>query len=271
MTFFSRISSIFDRPLQLGTVLLYYRIESVIGMGSYGFTYRVTDLNTGEEKVLKQLRKSKQKLASGRKSFQNEQAILQEIKHSCIPQLFHSFVWNDEPFFVMTYIQGKTFEQLIFEEQHVYTEERAFSIIYDILRIVSHFHKQGIIHRDLRIPNILTEGGLIYIVDFGLACRMGEKDTREETFFGEKQYMREIHYRSDFYALGHFLLFLLYSGYTPVLKKERPWYEELPLSHDGRSIIMRMLRITTPYENAEELMNHIETMEKERSICFKDF
>lgn len=271
MKFFSRISGIFDRPLQLGTVLMHYRINSVIGMGSYGFTYLVTDLNTGEEKVLKQLRKSKRKLASGRKSFQDEQAILREITHPCIPQLFHSFVWNDEPFFVMAYIQGKTFEQLIFEEQYVYTEEIAFSIICDILRVVSHFHNQGIVHRDLRIPNILTEDGCIYIVDFGLACRMGEKDQREETFFGEKQYMREVHYRSDFYALGHFLLFLLYSGYTPVSKKERPWYEELPLSDEGRSIIMRMLRIETPYENAEELMNHIETMKKGRNICFKDF
>jgi serine/threonine-protein kinase len=271
MKLFSRISGIFDRPLQPDTVLMHYRINSVIGMGSYGFTYLVTDLNTGEEKVLKQLRKSKRKLASGRKSFQDEQAILREITHPCIPQLFHSFVWNDEPFFVMAYIQGKTFEQLIFEEQYVYTEEIAFSIIFDILRIVSHFHNQGIVHRDLRIPNILTEDGRIYIVDFGLACRMGEKDQREETFFGEKQYMREVHYRSDFYALGHFLLFLLYSGYTPVSKKERPWYEELPLSDEGRSIIMRMLRIETPYENAEELMNHIETMKKGRNICFKDF
>jgi len=53
----------------------------------------------------------------------------------------------------------------------VYTEERAFSIIYDILRIVSHFHKQGIIHRDLKPENIIVNDNGVKIIDYGISKR----------------------------------------------------------------------------------------------------
>jgi serine/threonine-protein kinase len=70
--------------------------------------------------------------------------------------------------------------------------------------------------------------------------------------------MREPYFRSDFYALGHFMLFLLYSGYRTAEKKERPWYEELPLSEEGCLILKRMLQIEQAYETVDELIADME-------------
>ncbi len=145
--------------------------------------------------------------------------------------------------FLMEYMPGKNFEDYIFSDGHVYTEREVFKILYEILEIVSVFHSKGIIHRDLRIPNILMKENEISIIDFGLAKLKGEGDERATTYEGEQALMREVHFRSDFYALGHFSLFLLYAGYESNEKHEKPWYDELTLENYNREMLMRMLQI----------------------------
>ncbi|WP_020060655.1 serine/threonine protein kinase [Bacillus sp. 123MFChir2] len=270
---FQKVLAWFDRPLCIDTVVAQrYQIQRILGMGSYGFTYLVTDLLSGEEKVLKQLRKSKQRYASGRKSFTYEQAILQQVEHHAIPRFFHSFSWRKGSFFVMEEMCGKTFEDFIFEYGEMYTEKEVFLILYKVLYVVSYFHSQGIVHRDLRIPNILMNDDEIFIIDFGLARFIGENDERAHSYKGEQAYMREIHYRSDFYALGHFALFLLYSSYESS-KEEQPWHEELTLSANSIDVIMRMLQMKEPYyENVQELIDDVRCIiERMGDTCSKSF
>ena len=138
-------------------------------MGSYGVTYVVNDLQINRYKVLKQLRQSKQRYESGRKSFEQEKMILQTLNYHAIPSLYDHFIWEKKSFFVMEYMPGKIFEDYIFIDGYVYTEREVFEILYEILEIVSVFHSEGIIHRDLRIPNILMKENQISIIDFGLA------------------------------------------------------------------------------------------------------
>ena len=95
----------------------------------------------------------------------------------------------------------KNFEDYIFSDGHVYTEREVFKILYEILEIVSVFHSADIIHRDLRIPNILMKENQISIIDFGLAKLKGEGDERATTYEGEQALMREVHFRSDFMRL----------------------------------------------------------------------
>lgn len=48
-----RVLALFDRPLRKNTIVAErYKIESVIGMGSYGVTYVVNDLQINRYKVL---------------------------------------------------------------------------------------------------------------------------------------------------------------------------------------------------------------------------
>ena len=79
-------------------------------------------------------------------------------------------------------------------------------------------------------------------------------------------------YRSDFYALGHFVLFLLYSSYESS-KEEQPWYKELTLSVNSCDVIMRMLQMKEPYyENVQELMEDVRCIiERMGNTCSKSF
>jgi serine/threonine protein kinase, bacterial len=58
---------------------------------------------------------------------------------------------------------------------------------------------------------------------------------------------------SDFYALGHFLLFLLYSTYEFEGAKEKRWEEELGLSESARRIIRKLLAIDGLYQSCKEI------------------
>lgn len=76
----------------------------------------------------------------------------------------------------MEYIEGKTFEDLLFYDGHVFDEQQTISILKEVLHSVSFLHRRGIIHRDLRIPNLIVSGGTIRIIDFGLACHLTERE-----------------------------------------------------------------------------------------------
>ncbi|WP_236692802.1 serine/threonine protein kinase [Aneurinibacillus tyrosinisolvens] len=260
---YTRIKEWFmDRPLPEGSLVKSsYRIEKVLGLGSYGISYLVSDLSSGKLRVLKQVRPSRLGTAKGRPLYEYEIGILSGIGHSQMPTLFDAFEEKQNLFYVMSYIEGKTLEDLLFEDGCTYDEQKSFQTIMDLLELVDYLHRKGIIHRDVRIPNVIWHEGKVYLIDFGLARYLGDSASyTEETTDGywmEKRLKREVHPRSDLYALGHFMLFMLYSTYTNEDKKEESWEDELELSAPATHIIRRMLQLDTPYKSIEELREDI--------------
>ncbi len=248
-----------ERPFKNGTVLKgQYKIASFLGKGSYGIAYEAYNLRENEEVVIKQLRRRKGFNAS-LNAFKREAAMLQKLNHPSIPKFIDYFQEGKHYMLVMEHIKGKNFEDLIFHEGQVYDEKTSFSILLNVLEIVNYFHKQGVVHRDLRIPNIMMKNGRIYIIDFGLARFINDRkqcDMKKMT--EEKKLFRDISFKSDFYALGHFVLFLLYSSYEPLSTSENSWENELKLGKQTKSIIRRMLQIDEPYETAEELIREVQ-------------
>ncbi|AJO16535.1 protein kinase [Bacillus paralicheniformis] len=248
---------LFDRPLKKGTVLEgRYRINRVLGMGSYGITYLAEELGRSGFRVIKQQRKTKAWTSAGRRSFNREAEILRELDLPAAPRIYEVLQAAGERFIVMEYIEGKTFEDLLFYDGHVFDEQQTISILKEVLHSVSFLHRRGIIHRDLRIPNLIVSGGTIRIIDFGLACHLTERE-RVDDRHPEKRLMRAVSVKSDFYALGHFALFLLYSEFTPSGEEEKSWEEELCLSSGFTSVLRKMLQIDQPYERAEDIIGDL--------------
>ncbi|TWL18783.1 putative serine/threonine-protein kinase YbdM [Bacillus licheniformis] len=168
---------LFDRPLKKGTVLEgRYRINRVLGMGNYGITYLAEELGRSGFRVIKQQRKTKAWTSAGRRSFNREAEILRELDLPAAPRLYEVLRAAGERFIVMEYIEGKTFEDLLFYDGRVFDEQQTISILKEVLHSVSLLHSRGIIHRDLRIPNLIVNRGTIRIIDFGLACRLTERE-----------------------------------------------------------------------------------------------
>jgi serine/threonine protein kinase len=234
-----------------------YQVMNHLGVGSYGHSYLVFDLESQQKKVLKALRIHKRMTKSGKSDFELEKDLLQYIKHSGFPRYFEDGVHNNIPFYTMEYIEGKNFEQLIFHDGQRYSEIDAFRIANQLLEHIHYLHEHELIHRDIRIPNVIKNGSKIVLIDLGLARkRNGEPGAGK----ARKQHLRkEVNPQADFYGLGHFLLFLLYSNFSfPEKKKESSWEEELEISYHAKNIISRLLQIKDCYESCAQVREDIQ-------------
>lgn len=250
------VSELFERPLKNGFVIENrYLITGFLGKGSYGMTYYAVDQKTAERIVVKQLRKRKHK--TNKQGFIKEAEMLSSLSHPSIPKCLDFVQDKDELFLMMELIEGKNFEELILGESKTISEKESLHYLLEVLKIVRYLHDHQLIHRDLRLPNILLKNDQLFIIDLGLAAFLNEKQktpAKEKHGSLEKQLFRDLSVESDFYALGHFLLFLLYSNFTPTSKKERSWEEELTLTNETKQIIRRLLKLEPCYEKVDEII-----------------
>ncbi|GMK42378.1 serine/threonine protein kinase [Paenibacillus sp. CCS19] len=246
-----------DFPLRQGMVWAgRYRIEQYIGEGSYGQAYRCIDQQTGAAVLLKRSKPSKR--AVGRKLLQRESDVLQTLRHPQIPSWLGEAVHRRETALVMAFIEGDSLERAMIERGATYTQWQALRIVRDLLGPLGHLHAAGFVHRDVRIPNVLAYGERIYLIDYGLACRIGEElraegassaksKSQEPSGFADgweavKQRMRAPETTSDLHGLGHLFLFLMYAGYEPVEgQEERSWEEELTMDPKVKLFVRGLL------------------------------
>lgn len=242
------ITRVREKIHQPGTLLLGYKVHSVIGMGSYGVLYLATSLKMKNQVVIKQLRRRKLTQV-GRESFSKEKEIMNKLSHPSLPKLLDSFSYQGKPYLVISKVHGDNLDKLIFEEKKLFSKVESFLLLEEVLEVVQYFHNNGIVHQDLRPPNIIVDGKKIGVIDFGLADFISSESKLPSTSL-----MREKLPKSDFYALGHTLLFVLYSSYSPTSKKKRTWEDELNLSNVEKHFIRRLLQIEEPFENVEEVL-----------------
>lgn len=254
------VLDILERSIKKGHLLHdRYKIIHFIGKGSYGLAYQAEDTETGKMVVVKQLRKRKNR--SQRGLLEREAKMLSSLQHSAIPALIDIFEEEKRYYLIMEFVEGKNVEELIFYDGIKYNEKESFRILHEVLKIIGYLHGKGIIHRDLRLPNILINGHKVSVIDVGLAVWISEREPIPiESLPFEKRLYREISFKSDFYALGHFVLFLLYSNYQVSSKKEKSWEEELNITENSKGIIRKLLKLESSYENVEEIILDVDNL-----------
>lgn len=235
-----------------------YRVLMLLGTGSYGHSYQVLDKEKNVIKVLKTLRIHKRISTSGRNGFKNEIKFLTQINHPGFPAFYESGSYGKIPYYTMEYIEGKNFEQLIFKENRKFTEHETFKIVRELLHLIDYLHRIQMIHRDIRIPNVMFDGIHVRLVDFGLAIQQKRKKIScEKKFDSELRKLADI--GSDFYGLGHFILFLLYSSWsTEKDVEEKSWEEELNITLLSKQTIRKLLQIETPYDGCGQILMDVE-------------
>ncbi len=247
-----------EKPLKKGIVLQNkYEIIEFIGRGSYGLVYLANDTLTSTLVIVKQNRERKEKNCS--EMLRHEAQMLSRLDHVSIPKCLDYFQENKKFFLVMEYIQGKNFEDIVLNDGRTFEERESLEILLEVVRVVQYLHQNKVIHRDLRLPNIIMKGSQLYIIDFGLSL-LYKDIPKHTTCTKDKNPFREKSVQSDFYALGHFLLFLLYSNFEATEKKERCWEEELTMDNGTKKLIKKLFGIDGGFGDINEIADNLELL-----------
>lgn len=90
-------------------------------------------------------------------------------KHPNIVKLKEVFRDGEELNFIFEYMESNLYQVMKSREGGSFTEREIKSITYQILQGLSHMHKHGFFHRDMKPENLLMTGSTVKVADFGLA------------------------------------------------------------------------------------------------------
>ena len=198
-----------------------YQVEERIGVGGMGEVYKAYDDRLERWVAIKRIRGDKDESEENRERFQREARATAKLNHSSIVHLYDIFQDGDSDCIVMEYVEGVTLDSLI--RNRPLEPLQAVSLGHEIASGLAEAHAKGIIHRDLKVENIIvTPEGHAKILDFGLA-RPFFKDELDASLTGKGQLVgtsrtmspeyvggEDIDHRSDLFSLG----VLLYEAVT---------------------------------------------------------
>ncbi|KAM4546552.1 hormonally up-regulated neu tumor-associated kinase homolog [Fundulus diaphanus] len=147
-----------------------YLIGRKLGEGSFAKVREGLHTLTGEKVAVKVIDKRKAKKDSYvTKNLRREGLIQEMIRHPNIAQLLDILETENSYYLVMELCPGGNLMNHIYEKKHL-DERETQKYIRQLVLAVEHLHRAGVVHRDLKIENLLLdEQDNIKLIDFGLS------------------------------------------------------------------------------------------------------
>lgn len=198
-----------------------YELVATLGSGSFSTVYRARQPSVDRDVAIKVLHTehASPELAS---RFQREAQLLALLSHPNIVKIFDYGQEDGQLFLVMEYLPGGNLSTFLAENNVPWAHR--LHIAEQIAAALDYAHRTGIIHRDIKMDNILLDRhGNAYLSDFGIARLLEDTlgITSAMTMLGTPTYMSPEQWqgvppsrRSDLYMFG-VLLFKLFSGRLP--------------------------------------------------------
>ncbi|XP_009131716.1 mitogen-activated protein kinase 16 isoform X2 [Brassica rapa] len=188
-----------------------YRIEEVIGKGSYGLVCSAYDTHTGEKVAIKKINDIFEHVSDATRILREIKLLrflqhpdIVEIKHILLPPSRREF----KDIYVVFELMESDLHQVIKANDDLTPEHYQF-FLYQLLRGLKYIHTANVFHRDLKPKNILANADCkLKICDFGLA-RVAFNDTPTAIFWTD--YVATRWYRAP-ELCGSF-----FSKYTPAI------------------------------------------------------
>lgn len=208
---------------RVGTQFGEFQIRSVLGAGGMAAVYLAVHGPTGQQVALKILSAQLSHIDSFRQRFELEAQITARLEHpNIVPVIAYGAV-DDSLYIAMRYVPGGTLHDKFVLDGSVSLQTTAHYLA-DIAAALDLAHAHGVIHRDLKLANVLLdEDGRALLSDFGIA-RLIESSlhlTESGSVLGSPHYMspeqnegKPLDARSDLYSLA-VMAFLMVTGQFP--------------------------------------------------------
>jgi Protein kinase domain/Domain of unknown function (DUF4352) len=157
-----------------------YRLDAVIGVGSFGYVYRAQHLELNVARVVKILPGEVASEPQLRLRFQQEARTAASLSHPNIVQVHDFGVEDGVPYLAMDFVECLPLSEHL---QRLPVQRRLDSplmrqCVKDIAAALDHAHARGVIHRDLKPANVLVRNrdARALLTDFGLAYALSDPD-----------------------------------------------------------------------------------------------
>ncbi|CAK90858.1 unnamed protein product (macronuclear) [Paramecium tetraurelia] len=237
-----------------------YKLIKLIGKGAFGYIYQGNILKTKEVVAIKVVEIERFKECDGLlgKLVLSEQDALKKVKSQYVVGFIDCFQDNSYNYLVMEYCDSGDLEQQIKDPKTFLTEQDAIGILRQILQGLRDMHAALIIHRDLKLANILIHNHSIYkIADLGfskilqnetdLSClQLGSLYTMAPEIYNQNSYGLS----SDMFSVGVIFYQILFGRFPfsqndyeletqPLINFTR---NKIPVSEASKDLITKMLQ-----------------------------
>lgn len=204
---------------ELGPYVLIERI----GAGGMAAVYKAKDGRSGQIVALKVLYPNFAIQEDIIRRFEREAKIASSLKHPHIMPVYEYGIIDHRPYIVMAYMAGGSLGERLMNPTRL-NRKAVVTLLRQIASALDYAHSKNIVHRDLKLENILLdENNRTYLADFGIARIIeGTRLTQTGKVVGTPRYMapeqarglQDIDYRVDLYAFA-IMTYLLTTGYYP--------------------------------------------------------
>ena len=253
-----------------------YEILEILGEGGMAFVYKARDTQLERFVAIKTLKPTYVNQETFVDRFKREAKTAANLNHPNIVQIFDWGI-EDEPYFVMEYIEGNTLTSIIAKNRTISLSDILF-IGAQVSSGLHAAHQKGLVHRDIKPGNIMiTPDGKVKVTDFGIVSLQNEESdiTKTGSILGTASYIspeqaqgKPVSIESDLYSLGTVLYELIagkapFSGDSPIStatkhlteKPEKPSVFRRDLPKGVESAILKLLEKATydRFKSAEDL------------------
>ena len=202
-----------------------YTLIRELARGGMSRVYLARESMPGRDVVIKVL-DHELSARMGPDKFVHEVEVTSQLQHPHVVPIYSAGDADGTLYYVMPYIDGASLRDRLAKEGRLPIAE-SLSITHQIASALQHAHTKGVTHSDIKPSNILFQGGLAVVTDFGIADALrvpegGGEFTRSGLPIGTPDYMspeqasgdNRVDEKTDIYALAC-VLFEMLAGQPP--------------------------------------------------------
>ncbi|XP_057605569.1 serine/threonine-protein kinase 33 isoform X3 [Hippopotamus amphibius kiboko] len=263
-----------------------YTFGRILGQGSFGMVIEAIDKETETKWAIKKVNKEKAG-SSAVKLLEREVTILKSVKHEHIIHLEQVFETPKKMYLVMELCEDGELKEILDRKGH-FSENETRWIIQSLASAIAYLHNKDIVHRDLKLENIMVKSSFIdannemnlniKVTDFGLAVKkQGRSEAMMQTTCGTPIYMapevinaHDYSQQCDIWSIG-VIMYILLCGEAPFMASSEDKLFELirkgelhfkdsawdSISDSAKSVLKQLMKVDPAHRiTAKELLDN---------------